>query len=88
MTDLAALKADLDDAEAAKEKLVDERRAKRPTMTRDEFAAYGRDTYQKQRDVQAAVNAAQVAFTEGSGRVKADAIAVALGTINETEGSG
>lgn len=88
MADLVALKAALDAAEAAKAALVDERRAKRPVMTRGEFRDYSAATHQKQLDVTAAVTKAQAEFSVAAGRVKEDAINVALGTITETEGGG
>ncbi len=86
MTDVQALKADLDAAEAAKETLVEQRRSKRYSLSRIKWREYNESTRTKQKDVQAAVDAAQQAFSEALGRVRSDAVEVALGTITETEG--
>lgn len=88
MTDLAKLKADYDAAEETKASLVDERRANREVMTRAEFVSYSEGTISEQREVQKAVVATKAAFSKGLGKIKDDAIAVALGTITETEGGG
>ncbi len=88
MADVLELKAAYDAAEDAKASLVDERRAKRPTMTQADFNAWSDTTVAEQKQLQADVVATQAALSEGLGKVKADAVAVALGTMTETEGGG
>jgi hypothetical protein len=88
LADLAQLKADLDAAEAAKAALVDERRTNRDAMPKKDWLAYNRDSKQAQKDVQRAVVEANVALAHALGKVKSDAVAVALGTITETDGGG
>jgi hypothetical protein len=88
MADVKVLKAAYDAAEQAKADLVDERRANRPTMTKAEFKAYSDGTIADQKKVQADVIAAQKALSEGLGKIKEEAVAVALGTMTETDGGG
>ena len=88
MADVLELKAAYEAAEQVKADLVEERRTNRPIMTKAEFNAWSDTTIAQQKQVQADVTAAQTAYSEALGKVKADAINVALGTITETEGSG
>ncbi len=87
MADVKELKAAYDAAEDAKAVLVDERRAQRPKMTKADFNAWSDTTIAEQKQLQADVTATQKALSEGLGKVKEDAVNVALGTINETEGA-
>ena len=88
MADLAALKAAVDAAEAAKETLLVERRANKAEMNRKDFAAYNVATYQQQKDIEAAVRAATSAFQDELKVIRSDAvdnaIQVAVGTVGET----
>lgn len=86
--DAKALAATLADAEAVKATLVDERRSKRDSMSRIKFKEYNLSTYDKQIEVQAAVDAAAEALGHALGKVRSDAIAVALGTISESDTAG
>lgn len=92
MADLAALTAALDAAEAAKEELVAERRVNRVVMTNADFASFNAATYQKQKDIQKAVNVTTKAFQAELKVIRADAvdnaINVAVGTMSESNAPG
>ncbi len=92
MADLAALKAAVDAAEAAKETLLDERRSKRDTMPRQAFRDYNDATREQQLAVEAAVTAATKEFQAALSVIRSDAvdaaINVAVGTINEADSGG
>ena len=83
MADIAALKAALDEAEAAQEALVAERRQNRENMTRAEFRAYNEATRALQIDMAAAVSDAQNALSGALNDVRSEALQVAVGTISE-----
>ena len=88
MADLAALKAAVDVAEAAKETLLDERRTNRDTMSPRDFRAYNEATRAQQKDVTADETAATKAYQDELKVIRADAvdkaINVAVGTISES----
>ncbi len=92
MADLAALKAAVDAAEAAKEALLVERRTNRETMSPRDFRAYNDATRVQQKNVEADVGAADKAFQDELKVIRADAvdnaINVAVGTVNEAETAG
>ena len=92
MADLAALKAALDAAEAAKETLLVERRANKVEMNPGAFASYNAATYQQQKDIQKAVMNATEAFQAELKVIRADAVdgalKVAVGTISESNSPG
>ena len=92
MADLAALKAAVDAAEAAKEALLDERRANRDSMSKKAFREYNASTRAQQKDVEADVFAADTAFNDELKVIRADAvdnaISVAIGTMGETNTPG
>ena len=92
MADLAALKAAVDAAQAAKDELKAERIHNRKAMLKQEFANYNHNTAGQQREVQAAMNAAEKAFNDELKVIRADAtdkaIEVAVGTISESNSSG
>lgn len=85
MADIAELKADLAKAEAAKEKLLDERRSNRVTMTKAEFAAYSDGTIADQKQVQKAISEAQDAVTAFLNNARQE---IFVGTVSESDGSG
>jgi hypothetical protein len=84
MADIATLKAALDEAEAAKETLIAERRANRESMTRTEFRAFNESTRVEQIETERAVQNAQKALAAALNDVRAEALNVAVGTVNET----
>lgn len=88
MADIAALKAALDQAEADKEALIQERAEKRRTMSKYDFRAYNEETHQQQIDVQKAVDDAQAALTSALNDVRSEALNVAVGTISESNSAG
>ncbi len=92
MADLAALKAAVDAAEAAKEALLDERRANRLTMPKQAFRDYNASTQDQQLAAEAAVAAADKEFRAALGVIRTDAvenaISVAVGTLSETNSEG
>ncbi len=92
MADLAALKAAVDVAEAAKETLLTERRGNRDTMSPRDFRAYNDATRVQQKNVEGDVAAATTAFQDELKVIRADAvdaaISVAVGTINEADTAG
>ncbi len=92
MADLAALKAAVDAAQAAKDELKAERIANRKTMLRQDFRGYNLSTGEKQRELHAAFDVAQKAFNDELKVIRADAvdkaINVAVGTVNETNTAG
>jgi hypothetical protein len=88
MTDLSALKIEVDTAEAAKETLVAERRTNRETMNRADWRAYNEETRSQQIEVEKAVTAANKAFQEAATTIRSEAINVAIGTISETNTPG
>jgi hypothetical protein len=92
MADLAALKAAVDAAEAAKEALLVERRANKVEMNKRDFASYNAATYQDQIDIEKALIAATKDFQAELKVIRADAvdnaINVAVGTISEEDGAG
>ena len=92
MADLAALKAAVDAAEAAKEALLDERRTKRATMPKQAFRDYNTATHDQQLAVEADVVAATKEFQAELSVIRSDAvdaaINVAVGTISETNSEG
>ena len=84
--------AAVDAAEAAKETLLVERRANKAEMNRKDFAAYNVATYEQQKNIQAAVDAADKEFQDALKVIRADAvdqaINVAVGTIGESNTPG
>ncbi len=92
MADLAALKAAVDVAEAAKETLLIERRGNKETMSPRDFRAYNDSTRAQQKNIQAAVTDAVSAFQGELKVIRADAvdkaINVAVGTLTESETAG
>jgi 3-hydroxy-3-methylglutaryl CoA synthase len=92
MADLAALKAAVDAAEAAKAVLVDEMRVNRVEMNNGDYAAYNASTRVLQLDIQAAVEAATKAFQAELKVIRSDAvdsaINVAVGTVSESNTQG
>ncbi len=90
MADLAALKAAVDKAEAAKETLVEERRTKRDTMPRPEFRVYNEATRAQQVDTQTAVDVTTAEFQKALNEVRADAVAqvISVGTLTESNTPG
>ena len=92
MADLAALKAAVDAAEAAKADLVDEMNANRASMNNADYAVYNYATTVQQKDIQAAVMDATEAFQAELKVIRADAvdnaINVAVGTLSETNAPG
>ncbi len=92
MADLAALKAAVDAAEAAKETLLDERRANRGTMSKQGFRDYNASTQDQQLAAEAAVAAADTEFQDALKVIRSDAVEnainVAVGTLNETNSEG
>ncbi len=92
MADLAALKAAVDAAEAAKETLLTERRGNREVMSPRDFRAYNEATRVQQKNVEADVSAADKAFQDELKVIRADAvdaaINVAVGTVSESETAG
>lgn len=92
MADLAALKAAVDAAEAAKADLVDEMNVNRAEMNNADYAVYNYATTVQQKDIQAAVNGTTEAFQAELKVIRADAvdnaINVAVGTISESNTPG
>jgi hypothetical protein len=92
MADLAALKAAVDVAEAAKEALIGERGAKRGTMSKQAFRDYNASTHDEQLAVEAAVAAANKEFQAAIAVIRSDAvenaIQVAVGTLSESDTGG
>ncbi len=92
MADLAALKAAVDTAEAAKVALLKERASKRAAMPKAEFKVYNFATRQQQLDIEADVTAANNAFNDELKVIRSDAvenaISVAVGTMGETNTPG
>jgi hypothetical protein len=84
MADIQALKLAVDQAEAAKEILVEERRANRESMTKAEFKAYNTSTYQEQIDVEKAVGKA---ISDLQAALNAARQELLVGTVGESEGS-
>ena len=91
MSDLAALQAavteakgELAAAEAAKEALLEERRANRDSMSKSAFRSYNENTRAQQLEVQAAVNAAQAKLSATLNSVRDE---VLVGTLSESNGS-
>ncbi len=92
MADLAALKAAVDAAQAAKDELKAERIHNRKTMLKQDFANYNHNTHDQQRAAHADMMAAEKAFNDEIKVIRSDAsekaIAVAVGTINESNSAG
>lgn len=92
MADLAALKAAVDAAEAAKETLLVERAAKRASMPKQDFRDYNAATHAQQLAVEHAVAAATKEFQAELSVIRSDAVEnainVAVGTISEAESEG
>lgn len=88
MADIAALKAALDQAEADKEALLEERRANRASMSKADFRAYNDQTRQQQVEIQKAVDDAQAELTQALNSVRSEALNVAVGTISESNSAG
>ena len=84
MADIVALKTALDEAEAAQEALLNERRENRESMTRSEFRRYNEQTRVLQIDTAKAIVDAQRALTAALNDVRSEALNVAVGTISET----
>ncbi len=88
MADLAALKAAVDETEAAKEVLIGIRRENYAQMNRTDFKAYNEESRDLQVQLQADVDDATEAFQAELKVIRADAvdnaINVAVGTINES----
>ncbi len=88
MADLAALKAAVDAAQAAKDGLKADRISNRNSMVKIDFQNYNHNTAGQQRAVQADMMAAEKAFNDELKVIRADAtdkaIAVAVGTLSET----
>ncbi len=92
MADLAALQAAVDAAQAAQDSLIEERASKRASMPKAEFKVYNYATIQQQKDTQAALGAAILAFQAELKVIRSDAvesaISVAVGTISESNTPG
>lgn len=88
MADIAGLKAALDEAESAQEALVTERRTNRESMTKAEFRAYNEATRAQQIETAKAVSDAQAALAGALNGVRSDALAVAVGTLSESNSAG
>ena len=85
MTDIAALQADCVEAETAKSDLLAVRAGHRETMSKSAFRAYNAASAAEQLAVQAAVTAADQAFTDALNEVRSDAVTqvVDVGTLEE-----
>ena len=92
MADLAALIAAVDAARSAKSELKAERIEKRKTLVKQDFLDYNHVTANKQRELHAALNAAEKAYNDELKVIRADAtdkaIEVAVGTIKEADSPG
>lgn len=92
MADLAVLKTAVDEAEAAKAALIEERAAKRATMPKQAFRDYNASTRDQQLLVEAAVAASTKEFQAALSVIRSDAvdaaINVAVGTISEANTEG
>lgn len=91
MSDLAALQAavteaknELEAAEAAKEALLEERRANRDSMSKKDFRAYNESTTTRQLETQAAVDAAQAKLSAALNTVRQE---ILVGTLSEVNGA-
>lgn len=82
---IAALQQDCVVAEAAKSELLAVRAKKRDTMSKRAFREYNEATRGEQLAVQAAVTAADAAFTDALNEVRVDAVhqVVDVGTLEE-----
>ena len=85
MVDIAALQADCVVAESAKSELLAVRRGKREKLSKGAFREYNEATQSEQLVVQAAVTAANKAFTDALDELRADAVhqVVDVGTLEE-----
>ncbi len=85
MADIAALQADCVIAETAKSELLRIRAKKRESLSKSAFREYNESTRNEQLVVEAAVTAANKAFTDGLNEVRADAVTkvVNVGTLEE-----
>lgn len=90
MSDIAALKSALDEAEAAKAALIEERREKRDSLSKADFRAYNETTKSQQLQAQAEVDKAEKALQEALNQVRSDALAqaVPVGTVKEGSSGG
>ncbi len=90
MTDVAALQAAVQTAEAAKEVLLEERRTNRETMSRIDFRAYNEATKTQQIDTQATIDSTTAEFQKALNEVRADAVAqvIDVGTLTESNTPG
>ena len=86
-TEVQALVAAVDAAEAAKQVLLDERRGNRTSMTKVAFQAYNTDTRQQQVEVQAAVTAATAALQAHLNNARQTILVEALGETGTLGGA-
>ncbi len=85
MADIAALQAVCVEAETAKSELLVVRASKRESLSKSAFRVYNAATADEQRAVQAAVTAADKAFTAALDEVRVGAVhqVVDVGTLEE-----
>lgn len=87
MSDIAALKAAVDAAEAAEEELIAERRANRASMSKADFKAYNEETRAAQVDLAKAVAEANQALQAALNNARQEILVNAIGETNTAGGA-